>query len=95
VALTVASDLRVLGVLLAVAGLSVSPMITSQFDNVAEVSPPDRHPEAFTWVNTMNSAGSAGGAAVAGILAHDGSVAGYVLASAMVFGAAGVAFLLV
>ncbi|GAA3121443.1 putative MFS family arabinose efflux permease [Kribbella aluminosa] len=60
--------LILLGVVLGVAGVAVAPLFVVSYLAADQVTPPHQHTEASTWINTANNVGSAGGAALAGLL---------------------------
>ncbi|WP_410645935.1 MFS transporter, partial [Amycolatopsis sp. lyj-346] len=55
-------------VLMAVSGLALPPLLTIAFVAIDEVAPAGTVAEAFAWAATAFSVGSAGGAAVNGVL---------------------------
>ncbi len=69
-----------MAVLLAVAGLSLPPLLTVVFLAVDRHAPPGTAVEAFAWVITAFAVGSAAGSAVAGALAGAGLRHGFALA---------------
>jgi len=78
-----------LGVILLVAGLAFGPATVSMFE-VLDVIVPGGGAESLTWVTTAEAAGSAGGSALAGVLATGSGVgAPFALAAAATVIAAG------
>ncbi|MET0419125.1 MAG: MFS transporter [Actinoplanes sp.] len=69
--------------LLAVAGLSLPPLLTVVFLAVDRHAPPGTAVEAFAWVITAFAVGSAAGSAAAGALAGAGLGYGFALAPAV------------
>jgi predicted MFS family arabinose efflux permease len=63
-----ATNLVVLGVVMAVAGLAVAPLFVVSYLAADTVTPPHQHTEASTWINTANNLGSSAGSALAGLL---------------------------
>ena len=58
-----------LGVVLGLTGLVIAPIYVVAYLAADDTTVPGRRTEAGTWVNVANNAGSAAGAAAAGILA--------------------------
>ena len=80
-----------LGVALFAAGLAFGPATVAIFESL-DVLAPGAGAEALTWVTTGEAAGSAGGSALAGVLAtRSGPAAPFALASAGVAAAAAIA----
>jgi hypothetical protein len=78
-----------LGVVLLVAGLAFGPATVSMFE-VLDVIVPGGGTESLTWVTTAEAAGSAGGSALAGVLAtRSGVAAPFALAAGATVIAAG------
>ncbi|GIE74146.1 MFS transporter [Actinoplanes philippinensis] len=61
-----------MAVLLAVSGLSLPPLLTAVFLSADRLTPPGTAVEAFAWIITAFTVGSAAGAAVVGPLAGEG-----------------------
>ncbi len=63
------ANLLVLGVVLAVAGLTIAPLFVVSYVAADALAAEHHRTEASTWVNTANNLGSAAGATIAGVLA--------------------------
>lgn len=63
------TNLLVLGVVLAVAGLTIAPLFVVSYVAADALAAEHHRTEASTWVNTANNLGSAAGATIAGVLA--------------------------
>jgi MFS family permease len=86
---TLAHSILALALLLALAGLALSPTLTTLFLAVQQASPPGALAEAFTWASLAGTAGAAGGQALAGAL-----IAGPGLSAALWIPAGGAALAL-
>ena len=64
---SLATNLVVLGVVMAAAGVAVAPLFVVSYLAADDVTPPYQRTEASTWINTANNLGSAGGSALAGL----------------------------
>jgi predicted MFS family arabinose efflux permease len=62
-----ATNLVVLGVVMAAAGVAVAPLFVVSYLAADAVTPPYQRTEASTWINTANNLGSSAGAALAGL----------------------------
>ncbi|WP_344221696.1 MFS transporter, partial [Kribbella sancticallisti] len=62
-----ATNLIVLGVVMAVGGLAVAPLFVVSYLAVDDLTPQHQRTEASTWINTGNNLGSAAGASLAGL----------------------------
>jgi MFS family permease len=62
-----ATNLVVLGVVMAAAGVAVAPLFVVSYLAADTVTPPYQRTEASTWINTANNLGSSAGAALAGV----------------------------
>ncbi|GAA0502361.1 MFS transporter [Paractinoplanes deccanensis] len=69
-----------MAILLAVSGLMLPPMLTAVFLTADRLAPEGTAVEAFAWIMTAFSVGSAGGAAVAGPLTDTGVRPGFAFA---------------
>jgi len=79
-----------LGLLLLLAGLAFGPATVSLFE-VLDVLAPGGGAEALTWVTTAEAGGAAVGSAAAGVLVvHGAPWLPFVLAAALLVGAAGI-----
>ncbi|GIM91761.1 MFS transporter [Paractinoplanes toevensis] len=63
-----APGLLVLGAVMTLAGVAVSPLYVAAYLAADDLTPPEHRTEAGTWVNVAANAGSAAGAAAAGLL---------------------------
>jgi MFS family permease len=79
--LAAAGSLGVLLVLIAVGGMALAPATAAGFQLVDRLAPPGTRTEAFTWVITATVAGSALGAAGAGVLVQGAGAAAGLLAA--------------
>jgi predicted MFS family arabinose efflux permease len=85
----ISSELLLLGIVLALAGVAIAPMFIVAYVAADEFSSTDQKTEAGTWVNTANNIGSAFGASAAGVLIEtSGSVYGLVTAGCILAAAA-------
>ncbi|MGI5211930.1 MFS transporter [Plantactinospora sp. CA-290183] len=83
-----------LGIALVVGGATIAPALTLENTMVGRIAPTSMLNEAYTWVVTVAVAASAGGGAVAGVLADQVGVPwAFVFAGVAVAGAAAVAAL--
>ncbi|GGN22882.1 putative MFS family arabinose efflux permease [Actinoplanes campanulatus] len=69
-----------MAVLLAVSGLSLPPLLTAVFLAADRLTPPGTAVEAFAWIITAFTVGSAAGAAITGPLVSDGIRYGFAFA---------------
>ncbi len=92
--LAVASNLIVLGLLLAATGLVSSPLLVVAYLATDELVPAGGRTEATTWVSTSMNAGLSLGAAGAGLLLDTGSPARALAAGAVAYAVTGLAVLL-
>ncbi|GAA2684444.1 MFS transporter [Actinoplanes palleronii] len=69
-----------MGVLLAIAGMSLPPVLTAVFLAADELTPPGTAVEAFAWIITAFTVGSAAGAAITGPLVGESIRYGFVFA---------------
>jgi hypothetical protein len=69
-----------MGVLQAVSGLGLPPLLTAAFLSADRLAPPGTAVEAFAWIFTAFTVGSAAGAALAGPLTAAGPRTGFLLA---------------
>jgi predicted MFS family arabinose efflux permease len=67
-AASLATNLLVLGVVMAAAGVAVAPLFVVSYLAADIVTPPYQRTEASTWINTANNLGASAGSAVAGLL---------------------------
>lgn len=63
-----ATNLVVLGVVMAAAGVAVAPLFVVSYLAADNVTPAYQRTEASTWINTSNNIGSSAGSALAGLL---------------------------
>jgi MFS family permease len=72
-----ASSVAVVAVLMALAGLTLAPIVTVSYSLIDRVAPKGTETEAYTWIIAANVAGTAIGASVAGAVAqhHDAGTA--------------------
>lgn len=78
-----AGSVLVMSPLAVLSGLCFAPVTTIQTAAIDEVAPEDHRAEAFTWLGTLYSAGSAAGAALAGqLIAGPGDRAALIAAAA-------------
>ncbi|WP_433023240.1 MFS transporter [Kribbella sp. CA-294648] len=66
-AASLATNLIVLGVVMAVAGLAVAPLFVVSYLAADDLTPAHQRTEASTWINTANNLGSSAGASLAGV----------------------------
>ncbi len=66
-AASLATNLIVLGVVMAVGGLAVAPLFVVSYLAVDDLTPPHQRTEASTWINTANNLGSSAGSSLAGL----------------------------
>jgi MFS family permease len=84
------TNLLVLGVVLAVAGLTIAPLFVVSYVAADALAAEYHRTEASTWVNTANNLGSAAGATIAGVLAdHVHTRWGFLSAAALLVLAVG------
>lgn len=69
-----ASDLVLLGVVMAFTGVAIAPLFVVSYIASDALAPEHQRTEASTWVNTANNIGSAAGAALAGVLVERVSI---------------------
>lgn len=69
-AASLATNLIVLGVVMAVGGLAVAPLFVVSYLAADDLTPPHQRTEASTWINTANNLGSSAGSSLA-VLAID------------------------
>jgi hypothetical protein len=86
--------LTALGVVLGLAGTAVAPLYVLAYLAADDLAPPGRRTEAGTWVNVAANAGSAAGAAGAGLLTERLGPATAFLAGAAILAAQGVSLAL-
>ncbi len=67
VAASLATNLIVLGVVMAVGGLAVAPLFVVSYLAADDLTPPHQRTEASTWINTGNNLGSSAGSSLAGL----------------------------
>jgi predicted MFS family arabinose efflux permease len=67
-AASLATNLVVLGVVMAAAGVAVAPLFVVSYLAADTVTPPYQRTEASTWINTANNLGASAGSAAAGLL---------------------------
>ncbi|GII65108.1 MFS transporter [Sphaerisporangium krabiense] len=83
------TNLWLLAVVFAVAGVALAPMMTAQYTAMEEVAPEDAMTESFAWLNALGQGGGALAATAAGALAADGRPGGgFLVAAAMSVAAA-------
>ncbi|GII88972.1 MFS transporter [Sphaerisporangium siamense] len=83
------TNLWLLAVVFAVAGVALAPMMTAQYTAMEEVAPEDAMTESFAWLNALGQGGGALAATAAGALAADGRPGGgFLVAAAMAVAAA-------
>jgi MFS family permease len=90
--LVLAGSIRVMIVLMALAGLSLAPVTACAFALIDDVAPPGTTTEAFSWLFTANMVGAAAGAAAAGALIHSSGIRAALL---LPLGGVGLSFLIV
>jgi len=79
------------GLLMAVAGSMIAPVLATAYGLVDRIAPAGTTTEAFAWLGTATAVGTAAGAALAGALAEAGGAgAGFLLAGAAALLAAAV-----
>ncbi|WP_433295905.1 MFS transporter [Actinoplanes sp. CA-030573] len=89
-AASAAPDLISLGVVMGVGGLAVAPLYVVAYLAADDLSPPGYGTEAGTWINVAANAGSALGAAVAGVVTdRSGPGLAFLIAGVVVIVAAG------
>jgi predicted MFS family arabinose efflux permease len=66
-AASLTSNLIVLGVVMAFAGVAVAPLFVVSYLASDDLTPAHQRTEASTWINTANNLGSAAGASLAGL----------------------------
>jgi predicted MFS family arabinose efflux permease len=66
-AASLAGNLIVLGVVMAIGGLAVAPLFVVSYLGADDLTPPHQRTEASTWINTTNNLGSAAGSSLAGL----------------------------
>lgn len=66
-AASLAGNLIVLGVVMAIGGLAVAPLFVVSYLAADDLTPPHQRTEASTWINTINNLGSAAGSSLAGL----------------------------
>ncbi|WP_020387040.1 MFS transporter [Kribbella catacumbae] len=66
-AASLATNLIVLGVVMAVGGLAVAPLFVVSYLAADDLTPPHQRTEASTWINTANNLGSSAGSSLAGL----------------------------
>ncbi|WP_328320317.1 MFS transporter [Kribbella sp. NBC_00382] len=64
---SLAGNLIVLGVVMAVGGLAVAPLFVVSYLAADDLTPPHQRTEASTWINTINNLGSSAGSSMAGL----------------------------
>ncbi|WP_436529506.1 MFS transporter [Actinoplanes sp. HUAS TT8] len=69
-----------MAILLAIAGISLPPVLTAVFLTADRLTPPGTAVEAFAWIITAFTVGSAAGAAITGPLVGDSIRAGFAFA---------------
>ncbi|GIF18002.1 MFS family permease [Actinoplanes tereljensis] len=89
-----APGLLTLGVVMALAGVAVSPLYVAAYLAADDLTPPEHRTEASTWVNVAANAGSAAGAAAAGLLTDLAGPATAFLAAGTLLAATALAALL-
>ncbi|TWD82285.1 putative MFS family arabinose efflux permease [Kribbella amoyensis] len=73
------TNLVLLGVVMAAAGVAVAPLFVVSYLAADELTPPDQRTEASTWINTANNLGSSAGASLAGLaIDRSGPALGFV-----------------
>jgi hypothetical protein len=84
-ALSVMPGVVEFGAALSVGGLAIAPALITHSTLIGRITPAAMHTEVYTWVVTMSVAGSAAGAAMAGVLVDRGlTMTAFLIASAVI-----------